>query len=285
MQKEKQYEWTKFTPEVVKNAFAAWLKYGGPQKNDWFEQSYRVTVGKETWTFDNESEFFAGYAQKCDSVLVHLQSARGTLLMRFQTVFGSSSSDITVKLANRAEIESVFAVLEEGLAKSAIPRPKVVSAHEPWETKVRIFIGHGQNPSWRELKDHLQDKQRLAVEAYETDARAGGSISDVLGLMMRRATFAVLVLTGEVLDVDGKLHARDNVIHELGLFQGRLGFNRAIPLVEDGVAEFSNLHGVQQIRFAKGGIKETFGEVLAVIKKEFSSAPGSAAVPAGGREQ
>jgi predicted nucleotide-binding protein len=59
------------------------------------------------------------------------------------------------------------------------------------------------------------------------------------------------------------------VIHETGLFQGRLGFSRAIVLLEDGAEEFSNLAGIQQIRFAKSNIKETFGEVLAVLRREF----------------
>jgi predicted nucleotide-binding protein len=54
-----------------------------------------------------------------------------------------------------------------------------------------------------------------------------------------------------------------------GLFQGRLGFSRAIILLEEGTEDFSNVHGVQQIRFAKGNIKETFGEALATLKREF----------------
>jgi predicted nucleotide-binding protein len=59
------------------------------------------------------------------------------------------------------------------------------------------------------------------------------------------------------------------VVHEIGLFQGRLGFNRAIVLLEDGVEEFSNIHGIEQIRFSKGNIRETYGEILATIKREF----------------
>lgn len=40
-------------------------------------------------------------------------------------------------------------------------------------------------------------------------------------------------MTGEDEDKEGKLNARPNVIHEIGLFQGRLGFSRAIVLLED----------------------------------------------------
>ena len=69
---------------------------------------------------------------------------------------------------------------------------------------------------------------------------------------------------------DGTMRARQNVIHETGLFQGRLGFSRAIVMLEEGAEEFSNVQGVQQIRFAKGNIKETFGEVLATLRREFT---------------
>ena len=65
------------------------------------------------------------------------------------------------------------------------------------------------------------------------------------------------------------LLARPNVIHELGLFQGKLGFQRAIILLEDGVQEFSNILGVNQLRFTRGTISGTFGDILATIRREF----------------
>src|SRR5947207_4522834 len=61
----------------------------------------------------------------------------------------------------------------------------------------------------------------------------------------RMLTF--LVMTGEDEQPDGKLRARENVIHEAGLFQGKLGFERAIVLLEDECEEFSNIHGLNQI--------------------------------------
>jgi predicted nucleotide-binding protein len=54
------------------------------------------------------------------------------------------------------------------------------------------------------------------------------------------------------------------------LFQGKLGFSRAIVLLEEGTEEFSNIHGIEQIRFSRGNIKETYGEILATVKREFS---------------
>jgi predicted nucleotide-binding protein len=76
-------------------------------------------------------------------------------------------------------------------------------------------------------------------------------------------------MTAEDETVEGEFRARQNVVHEIGLFQGKLGFSRAIVLVEDGVELFSNLQGVQQIRYSKGNIRETYGDVLATLRREF----------------
>jgi predicted nucleotide-binding protein len=86
--------------------------------------------------------------------------------------------------------------------------------------------------------------------------------------MLDESSLALLVMTGEDETANGKMLARQNVVHEAGLFQGRLGFSRAIVLLEEGTEEFSNIAGIQQIRFPKDHIKETFGDVLAVIKRE-----------------
>jgi predicted nucleotide-binding protein len=75
-------------------------------------------------------------------------------------------------------------------------------------------------------------------------------------------------MTGEDEMADGGIQARMNVIHEAGLFQGRLGFSKAIVLLEDGCQEFSNIQGLGQIRFSKGQISTAFEEVRRVLERE-----------------
>lgn len=132
----------------------------------------------------------------------------------------------------------------------------------------KIFIGHGRSPDWRELKEFIQERLQLPYEEFNRVTPAGLTTPHRLTEMLDQACMAFLVMTAEDEQTDGTLHARENVIHEAGLFQGRLGFKRAIILLEEGCKEFSNIHGLGQIRFSKGKIKSAFDEVRQVLERE-----------------
>jgi predicted nucleotide-binding protein len=89
-----------------------------------------------------------------------------------------------------------------------------------------------------------------------------------LSQMLDESAIALLVMTAEDEQSNGRLHARMNVIHEAGLFQGRLGFERAIVLLEEGCEEFSNIQGLGQIRFPRGSIRATFEDVRQVLERK-----------------
>ena len=85
-----------------------------------------------------------------------------------------------------------------------------------------VFIGHGRSPLWKDLKDFVQDRLKLPWDEFNRVPVAGVTNITRLSEMLDSAAIAFLVLTGEDEQPDGKLHARMNVIHEAGLFQGRL---------------------------------------------------------------
>lgn len=132
----------------------------------------------------------------------------------------------------------------------------------------KIFIGHGRSHIWRELKDFLEDTLNLSCEEFNRIPTAGKSTVDRLKEMLDESYLAFLIMTGEDEQADGSLRARSNVIHEVGLFQGKLGFERAIILLEEDCQDFSNIHGITYIRFPKGRINATFGEIVRVLKQE-----------------
>ena len=134
--------------------------------------------------------------------------------------------------------------------------------------QTRVFIGHGHSHVWRELKDFIEDTLKLPCAEFNRISAAGEFTGDRLKEMLEESCMALLIMTGEDKQANGSLHARDNVIHEVGLFQGRLGFERAIILLEKGCQEFSNIHGLGQIRFPEGEIEAAFGGVVKVLKRE-----------------
>jgi len=134
--------------------------------------------------------------------------------------------------------------------------------------ETNVFIGHGRSLIWRELKDFIQDSLRLPWDEFNRVPVAGVTNTTRLSEMLDAAAIAFLVMTGEDEQAGGELHARMNVVHEAGLFQGRLGFTRAIVLLEEGCKEFSNIHGLGQIRFPKGNIRAAFEEIRQVLHRE-----------------
>jgi hypothetical protein len=265
MQKSKYYEGVKFSIEKLREALKKWQDML-PQDGGMHHPKRTVTTKNETWDHDNDEEFFADFQKEYEYALYRvfysIQNSPTTYFFWIDSR-PTSRTTITIEAPTRAEIESVFNVFEKDWQQFKIELPVV-------EESPVIFIGHGRSTAWRDLKDHLTDKHNYKIEAFETGARAGHTIRDILDEMLNKSSMALLVLTGEDETVSGGMSARQNVIHETGLFQGKLGFGRAIVLLEEGTSEFSNLHGIQQIRFSKNNIKESFGDVLATIKREFN---------------
>jgi predicted nucleotide-binding protein len=261
MEKSKDYDRIKFSARILRVAIERCRSMAkeGVEPRD---PRLSCTKGDERWTFDNVDEFLGMYADKSvtsAALSVYWPEFNPSLYVRLDASVNYTT--VAIGAPSRQNIENIFAVFEEAGEADKIPL-------EPMRSSLKIFIGHGGASEWMKLKAHLQDKHHLN---YETGARAGHTIRDILDSMSKTSSFALLVLTGEDETADGSVRARQNVIHETGLFQGKLGFDRAIMVVEKGVELGSNFDGIQQIRFDKGRIAETFGEVLATIRREFGA--------------
>ena len=260
MKKEKEYLDTRFSADVLKEAISATKEIAARTKVGASSLQLRVEHDDSSWQYDTFEEFLADFRKYKGYAYCSIYGGDVDL----SVTFTRRNTTVSMKAGQRVEIETVFDIFEKHSAAAKLqPLPP------PPAVRPVVFIGHGRSPAWRDLKDHLQDKHGFKIEAYETGARAGHTIRDILEEMVTKSSFALLVLTGEDEQADGQLRARQNVIHEAGLFQGRLGFPRAILLLEEGVEEFSNVHGVQYVKFSKNNIKETFGEVLATLRREF----------------
>ncbi len=255
MEKQKTYYPVKFSSQTISSAYKQLLKYD--EHRDKFAELFVVLDG-ESWNFDSAEEFYSEIPKAVSYRFDDILRNDSRLIVNFS----HNHSRVVVSSKDRSVIQEVFNVFEKNLESE-----KIVITQEP----IKIFIGHGRDSQWRELKDHLQDKHGFQICAYEIGPRAGMSVKEVLESLEDESNFAVLVMTGEDIKNDGSLHARENVIHEIGLFQAKLGFTRAIVLKEDDVEEFSNILGINQIRFKKGVISTTFGDILATIRREFEN--------------
>jgi len=131
----------------------------------------------------------------------------------------------------------------------------------------QVFIGHGRSKLWARLKVFLKDDLNLNTLTFEGESRTSESVVDILDEFLDRSSIAILILTAEDESADGKLRARQNVVHEAGLFQGRLGFDKVIILKQEGVEEFTNIAGLQYIPFSGDNIEQCFYELQRKLKK------------------
>jgi sugar/nucleoside kinase (ribokinase family) len=121
-----------------------------------------------------------------------------------------------------------------------------------------VFVAHGGNPQWRAVKAFVEDEMRLPVHSFETGVWGSTQVTEALNDLLARCGFAVCVLTAEDLSADGQWQARQNVVHEVGLFQGRYGFDRVILLVEEGVRSVPRTAEPFTVTFPRNGIDTVF---------------------------
>lgn len=260
VEKQRKYTPVRFTVAAIEEAVSSLAEDANVT---W--SGCMVHRGRDKWDLDTKEEFFAEYRRGYWQTTFYVSiSRKGVELAKISFWALNPDATFSIRADEQWRIDKFFNVLDGYEASCRIPeKPQPL-------VKPIVFIGHGRSTQWRDLKDHLHEQHGLDVEAYETGARAGHVIRDVLEQMLNTSTFALLVLTAEDEMADGSLRPRENVVHEAGLFQGKLGFARAILLVEEGVEPFSNLQGVTQIRYSRGNIKEVYGDVLATIRREFS---------------
>ncbi len=208
-----------------------------------------------------------------DEVVEHLRP-KGQVMTRDTIVFGQGQR-VPPHIFVLSEVLAVQHTLKivQGLAKFGRQAGSHLSRQRRQRRKAEtigtnVFIGHGRSLIWRELKDFIEDRLKLPVDEFNRVPVAGVTNIARLSEMLDAAAIAFLIMTGEDEQPDGKLRARMNVVHEAGLFQGRLAFTRAIVVLEEGCEGFSNIEGLGQIRFPKDNIKAVFEDIRGVLERE-----------------
>lgn len=144
---------------------------------------------------------------------------------------------------------------------------RAISIRKPRTVPNAVFIGHGRSSEWVKLRDYLVQSLGLRIEEFDQHSPAGMTVQQRLDQMLSSSRFALVVMTGDDLTASRRARARQNVIHEIGLCQGRLGFNRTVVLLQNGVEPFSNLSGIVYVGFSRGRIESTFTKIRDTLEK------------------
>lgn len=204
---------------------------------------------------------------------VSSMSPKGAIVSRDQSAI-SQGEKIPPHIACLAEymlrnggIEDLHILGQKSEQTSAHLKRRKLWKQETRTRGQKIFIGHGRSMLWRELKDFLQGELGLECDEFNRIATEGITITERLSQMLDSASFAFLIMTAEDETADGNMQARMNVIHEAGLFQGRLGFDKAIILLEEGCEQFSNIHGLGHRPFPPGNLQAAFHGIRKLLEE------------------
>ncbi|MCW2900188.1 MAG: ribokinase [Streptosporangiaceae bacterium] len=128
-----------------------------------------------------------------------------------------------------------------------------------------VFIAHGHDQQWLAVKFFIEELFDLPVFSFESDVWYSRQVTEALSDYLGRCSFAVCVLTAEDLTDEGHWTARQNVVHELGLFEGKYGSERVMLLIEEG-CEFDQGNTLNGIRFPHNGIDRTFWRLRRMLQ-------------------
>jgi predicted nucleotide-binding protein len=113
-----------------------------------------------------------------------------------------------------------------------------------------------------------QELPGLKVEEYEKTSPLGYTVSARLEQMLAISSLAIVVMSAEDEQQDKTRRARRNVIHEIGLFQGRLGFEKVIVLRHRDCESFTNISGINEIPYDLDHMDNAFAKIRGVAVRE-----------------
>lgn len=145
------------------------------------------------------------------------------------------------------DIDYVFEVRSQTLPKETrVKRPR------------RIFISHGHSQDWLQVQAYIEKDVKLPTLELAQQPNKGRTVLQKLREESDKCSFAVIIMTGDDDLGTGPPRARENVMHEIGFFQGKYGLERACLLYEEGTNIPSNIDGLVYIPFPKGSVGSTF---------------------------
>jgi len=143
--------------------------------------------------------------------------------------------------------------------------------HSTVERPARVFISHGRSSDWREIQDYIEKDLSISTLELAQEPSKGRTVLQKLNEESPKCSFAVVVMTGDDDVGIGAPRARENVMHEIGFFQGKYGLANVCLLHEEGTNIPSNIHGLVYIPFPKGLVSATLGVLSRELRTAFAN--------------
>lgn len=137
---------------------------------------------------------------------------------------------------------------------------------EKKEKLKRVFISHGRSIEWVKVQAYLEKDLKISTLELAQEPNLGRTVLQKLNEESQKCSVAVIVMTGDDLADDGEIRARENVMHEIGFFQGLYGLQNVVLLHEQGVNIPSNIHGLVYIGFPKDTAEAALGALSREMK-------------------
>jgi len=132
---------------------------------------------------------------------------------------------------------------------------------------MQVFISHGHNEIVRyKLEQFVRTRLGLDPLVLQAAPDLGMTIVEKLEHYGSGCSFALIVLTADDVTAEGGRRARQNVLHELGFFHGKLGRRRVLLLRQHGVELFSNISGLIYKDFDADRVESAFEAIRMAIE-------------------
>lgn len=138
---------------------------------------------------------------------------------------------------------------------------------------MKVFISHGHDELVRAKLAEFVTREGYEPIVLKEDVAPGKTIVEKLEAEARDADCALVVLTHDDQTSEGTGRARQNVIHELGYFHGKLKRERVVILLEEGVEWLSNLTGLEVIKFQAAKIEYAFYPLAQALRSVARQVP------------
>lgn len=133
------------------------------------------------------------------------------------------------------------------------------------EEEFKIFISHGRSPLWNDVERFVRTQLEVDVVILKDQVNRGRTVIEKLEEETDECHYAIIVMTAEDEQADGSVRARQNVVHEIGFFQGKFGRENVLVLRQESVEEFSNIAGIVYEPFIGNNIQSTFERIRSEI--------------------